>query len=251
MINVGGGEEALLLRPFGLLSLLFRPGLLQVFSPFPLFSPRVDTSRGFTTSFTSMLTVSRVLRFLMGSTVSCTDRMDDSFTAFFLASAAAAATTLPGFRPRFLGMAWGSASAFRFLPGRLITMTWAEVVAPAPSALLPGEAWKGILTSSFPGLFSRTLFTCTPSDAAALGLAVPLPLGRPRPLPVPGALGDLGFLGGFCSRREGLPLPVTVKSKSLGSREVSPTFSKYAINSTLERKAFPWGLWEQMERHKK
>lgn len=31
---------------------------------------------------------------------------------------------------------------------------------------------------------------------------------------------------------------------------MSPTFSKYAINSTLERKAFPWGLWEQAETHK-
>ena len=51
-----------------------------------------------------------------------------------------------------------------------------------------------------------------------------IPLGRPRPRP--DGFTTLGALGGRFSRREGLPRPVTVKSKSLGSVVVSPTFWK-------------------------
>lgn len=51
-----------------------------------------------------------------------------------------------------------------------------------------------------------------------------VPLGRPRPRP--DGTTTFGFLGGRFSRREGLPRPVTVKSKSLGSVVVSPTFWK-------------------------
>lgn len=223
-----GVDTALPPRPLGLLSLLRRPGLLAaVRCPLELHSP-VLLGGGGLGLVISILTASRVLRFLMGNTVSRTAWMTGSLTVFFLASATAATALLPGFRPRFLGTAWGSDSGFRLRPGRLITMTCAEVVAPpVPSAFAPIEDdCKGILTSSFPELFSITLFTCTPSEAVPLGLVEPLPLGRPRPRPVPVVLGALVFLGGFCSRREGLPRPVTVKSKSLGSREVSPTFSK-------------------------
>lgn len=51
-----------------------------------------------------------------------------------------------------------------------------------------------------------------------------VPLGRPRPRP--DGFTTLGFLGGRFSRRDGLPRPVTVKSKSFGSVVVSPTFWK-------------------------
>lgn len=40
---------------------------------------------------------------------------------------------------------------------------------------------------------------------------------------------------------------MTVKSKSLGSVVVSPTFWKYAISSTLERNAFPSELSRKAE----
>lgn len=133
-----------------------------------------------------------------------------------------------GFLPRFLGVVCGGAgsscSDFLFLPGRDLVDTWAgdttfeavEVVPVVDSALL-----KGILTNSLPGVFSTTRFMATPSVAWRI---FPLPLGLPRPRP--DGLTTFGFLGGRFSRREGLPRPVTVKSKSLGSVVVSPTFWK-------------------------
>lgn len=67
---------------------------------------------------------------------------------------------------------------------------------------------------------------------------VTIPLGRPRRRGE--GLAALGVLvGGRFSRRDGLPLPVTVKSKSLGSLVMSPTLWKCAISSTLERNALP------------
>lgn len=124
---------------------------------------------------------------------------------------------------------------------------------------------KGIFTNSFPGVFSTTRFMATPSVAcrtfplptdiqnSCRAQQIPktrvqlsskvkiclfsVPLGRPRPRP--DGFTTFCFLGGRFSRREGLPRPVTVKSKSLGSVVVSPTFWKYAISSTLERNAFP------------
>lgn len=144
-----------------------------------------------------------------------------------------------GFLPRFLGAVCGctsSCSDFLFLPGRdlgtTVGVTTFEVVEVVPEvdSALP----KGILTNSLPGVFSTTRFMATPSVACR---TFPLPLGRPRPRP--DGFTTFCFLGGRFSRREGLPRPVTVKSKSLGSVVVSPTFWKYAISSTLERNAFP------------
>lgn len=125
---------------------------------------------------------------------------------------------------------------------------------PGVASALP----VGIFTSSLPGVFSTTRFTATPSVACRIfplpamsgetrkGVKVrkceteseaqPLPrgykfllparvpLGRPRPRP--DGFTTLGFLGGRFSRRDGLPRPVTVKSKSFGSVVVSPTFWK-------------------------
>lgn len=138
-----------------------------------------------------------------------------------------------GLRPRFLGVLGGSCSDFRLRPRR--TLAIAACTNGAPGSVL--GATKGIFTRSFPGLFSTTRFTATPSVACR---TLPLPFGRP--LPRPEGLTTLGFFGGLFSLRDGLPRPVTVKSKSLGSVEVSPTFWKYAMSSTLERKAFPSGL---------
>lgn len=106
----------------------------------------------------------------------------------------AAAATLPGFRPRFLGMAWGSASAFRFRPGRLMTITWAGG-GPTPSALLPAQLGRH-LDERFPGLFSRTLFTCT-LCACALGLVVPTPLGASPTSASSWSFGRFGLLRWF------------------------------------------------------
>lgn len=138
-----------------------------------------------------------------------------------------AAEAEAGFLPLFLGAVCGgggsSCSDFLFLPGRDLgtmagdtTFEAVEVVLVEDSALL-----KGILTSSLPGVFSTTRFMATPSVACRI---FPLPLGRPRPRP--DGFTTFGFLGGRFSRREGLPRPVTVKSKSLGSVVVSPTFWK-------------------------
>lgn len=130
-----------------------------------------------------------------------------------------------GFLPRFLGAVCGavgsSCSDFRFLPGRAfgtragdVALEVVDVGPPDDSPLL-----KGILTSNFPGVFSTTRFMATPSVTCRI---FPLPFGRPRPRP--DGFTTFGFLGGRFSRREGLPRPVTVKSKSLGSVVVSPTF---------------------------
>lgn len=138
-----------------------------------------------------------------------------------------AADAEAGFLPRFLGAVCGEAgsscSDFLFLPGRDLgtkagdaTFEAVEVV-PVEDSALP----KGILTSSLPGVFSTTRFMATPSVACRI---FPLPLGRPRPRP--DGFTTFGFLGGRLSRREGLPRPVTVKSKSFGSVVVSPTFWK-------------------------
>lgn len=126
---------------------------------------------------------------------------------------------------------------------------------------LPGVASAlpvGIFTSSLPGVFSTTRFMATPSVACRIFplpamygetmkqvkthkcgtqtepqassrahkflLPARVPLGRPRPRP--DGFTTLGFLGGRFSRRDGLPRPVTVKSKSFGSVVVSPTFWK-------------------------
>lgn len=132
-----------------------------------------------------------------------------------------------GFLPRFLGAVCGgvgsSCSDFLFLPGRDLatragdTTFEAVEVVPVEDSALP----KGILTSSLPGVFSTTRFIATPSVACRI---FPLPFGRPRPRP--DGFTTLTFFGGRFSRREGLPRPVTVKSKSFGSVVVSPTFWK-------------------------
>lgn len=137
-----------------------------------------------------------------------------------------------GLRPHFLGVLGGSCSDFRLRPLRTLATGTGSVLG----------ATKGIFTRSFPGLFSITRFTATPSVACR---TLPLPFGRP--LPRPEGLTTLGFFEGLFSLREGLPRPVTVKSKSLGSVVVSPTFWKYAMSSTLERKAFPSGLKKQKQ----
>lgn len=149
-----------------------------------------------------------------------------------------------------------------------------EVVGAVPEvdSALP----NGILTNSFPGVFSTTRFMATPSVAcrtfplptdkqdmqnSCRAQQIPkkrvhlsskvqirlvsVPLGRPRPRP--DGFTTFCFFGGRFSRREGLPRPVTVKSKSLGSVVVSPTFWKYAISSTLERNAFPSELSRKPE----
>lgn len=146
-----GGEEALAAGALGAALLLFPPWALAGLQSLPALLAKRGHQQGLhhLLSATSMLTVSPGLA-LDGEHGLLHGPDRRSFTA--LASAAAAATTLPGW-PRFLGMAWG-----RPRPAALMTITWAEVVA-SPFCLVARRSLERHLDEQLSRTFSPEPFS--------------------------------------------------------------------------------------------